>query len=314
MPVTNAAGHPSSLVMGIHQVSMSETNIAFDQRAQEFERHRSRLFGLAYRMLGVRAEAEDIVQESYLRWHAADHDAIRNAEAWLVTVATRLSIDRLRALQADRVSYVGEWLPEPIVEERPDRNTDLRDHISLAFMHLLERLGPEERAAFLLHEVLDTDYDEIARILNKSESAVRQTVYRARERVTKNRRRFDVDEAQHRALVGRFVEAVMKADEAELMALFTENATWTADGGGKVAAAINILHGNAILTKFLLGIRSKFPQDLSLNYVWVNGKPGFVVYQADRPFAAYSFEADGDKISAVYAVVNPDKLQGLKPA
>ncbi len=293
---------------------MSETNIAVDQRAHEFEQRRGRLFGLAYRMLGVRAEAEDIVQETYLRWHAADHDAVRNAEAWLVTVATRLSIDRLRSLQADRVSYVGEWLPEPIVDERPDRNADLRDDISLAFMHMLERLGAEERAAFLLHEVLDTEYPEIARILNKSESAVRQTVHRARERVSKDRRRFEVDEAQHRALVGRFVDAVMKADEGALMALFTENATWTSDGGGKAAAAVNILHGNTILTKFLLGIRSKFPADLHLNFLYVNGTPGFTVYHRGRPFAAYAFEADGDKISGVYAVVNPDKLQGLKQA
>ncbi len=293
---------------------MSNTNIAVDQRAREFETHRGRLFGLAYRMLGLRAEAEDIVQEAYLRWHAADHAAVRSAEAWLVTVATRLCIDRLRALQADRVSYVGEWLPEPIVDERPDRNADLRDDISLAFMHMLERLGPEERAAFLLHEVLDTDYPEIARILNKSESAVRQTVHRARERVSKDRRRFEVDEAQHRALVGRFVDAVMKADEGALMALFTENATWTADGGGKATATINILHGNAKLTKFLLGIRGKVPADLVVNFAYVNGTPGLALYSGGRPFAAYSIEADGDKISAVYAVVNPDKLQGLEQA
>jgi RNA polymerase sigma-70 factor (ECF subfamily) len=300
--------------MGAHQVSMSETNVAVDQRARDFEQHRGRLFGLAYRMLGLRAEAEDIVQETYLRWHAADHDAVRSPEAWLVTVATRLSIDRLRALQADRVSYVGEWLPEPIVDERPDHNADLRDDISLAFMHVLERLGPEERAAFLLHEVLDTDYPEIARILNKSESAVRQTVHRARERVSKDRRRFQVDEAQHRALVGRFVDAVMKADEGALMALFTENATWTADGGGKVAATINILHGNAILTKFLVGIRNKIPTGLAMNFAYINGAPGLEIYRDGRPFAAYAFEADGERISGVYAVVNPDKLQGLKQA
>ncbi len=313
-PVTNWAVSSSSFVMGIHQASMSQTNIVVDQRAREFEQHRGRLFGLAYRMLGLRAEAEDIVQETYLRWHAADHEAVRNTEAWLVTVATRLSIDRLRALQADRVSYVGEWLPEPIVDERPDRNADMRDNISMAFMHVLERLGPEERAAFLLHEVLDTDYPEIARILNKSESAVRQTVHRARERVSNDRRRFDVDEAQHRALVVRFVDAVMKADERELMSLFAENATWTADGGGKVAAAINVLHGNAILTKFLLGVRGKIPADLNVKFTSVNGTPGLALYAGGRPFAAYAIETEGEKISAVYAVLNPDKLQGMNQA
>jgi RNA polymerase sigma-70 factor (ECF subfamily) len=283
-------------------------------RAGEFEQHRSRLFGLAYRMLGMRAEAEDIVQEAYLRWHSADHDSLRSPEAWLVTVTTRLCIDRLRALDADRVSYFGEWLPEPIVDmhpnQRPDRSFEKREDISIAFLYVLQRLGPEERAAFLLHDVLEVDYSSIAEALNKSEAAVRQMVHRARERVRTDRPRFEVDEEQHRAIVGRFVEAVTAADEGALMALFAENATWTSDGGGKAAAAVNVLRGNRTLTKFVVGIRAKAEgTDYRFEFVPVNGTPGLVAWFQGRVFAVYSFETDGAQITGVYTVLNPDKLK-----
>lgn len=297
--------------MGVNQLQMPETKNNDDTRVQEFELHRSRLFGLAYRMLGLRAEAEDIVQETYLRWHGADQESLRSPEAWLVTVATRLSIDRLRALEADRVSYVGEWLPEPIVDARPDQALETRDDISIAFLYVLQRLGAEERAAFLLHEVLDTDYAEIACILDKSESAVRQIVHRARERVRTDRPRFEVDLEQHRALVGRFLESVLAADESALMSLFAENATWTADGGGKSAAALNVLRGNRTLTKFLLGIRSKAQAGFNVDFADINGSPGLLIRLDGKPAATYSFETDGERITEVYAVVNPDKLQGI---
>ena len=285
-------------------------------RAGEFEQHRSRLFGLAYRMLGMRAEAEDIVQEAYLRWHSADHDSLRSPEAWLVTVTTRLCIDRLRALEADRVSYFGEWLPEPIVDlhpkQRPDHSLEQREDISMAFLYVLQRLGPEERAAFLLHEVLDTDYPSISEALGKSESAVRQMVHRARERVKTDRPRFEVDQEQHRAIVGRFVEAATAADEGALMALFAENATWTSDGGGKAAAAVNVLHGNRTLTKFVLGVRAKAAgTDFRLEFVSVNQTPGLVAWYEGHVFAVYSFDTNGSQITGVYTVLNPDKLKGV---
>lgn len=278
----------------------------------EFEQHRARLFGLAYRMLGMRAEAEDIVQETYLRWHAADRDSFRSPEAWLVTVATRLCIDRLRSLEAERLTYVGEWLPEPIVETRPDHSLQQRDDISIAFLYLLQRLAPEERAAFLLRDVLDSDYAGIAEILGKSEAAVRQVVHRARERVRNDRPRFEVNEDQHRAIVGRFVEAVLSADENALMSLFAENATWTSDGGGKAAAAVNVLHGNKIITKFVMGIRAKSAgTDYTVNLATINAMPGLIAWYEGRVFATYSFETDGEHITAVYAVLNPDKLKDV---
>jgi len=290
---------------------MPETTQNKDTRVMEFEVHRSRLFGLAYRMLGLRAEAEDIVQETYLRWHGADVESLRSPEAWLVTVATRLVIDRLRALEADRVSYVGEWLPEPIVDLRPDREMESREDISIAFLYVLQRLGAEERAAFLLHEVLDTDYAKIARILDKSEPAVRQIVHRARERVRTDRPRFEVNQEEHRELVGRFLDAVLSSDESALLALFAENATWVADGGRKAAAAVNVLRGNRTLTKFVLGIRAKAQAGLRVDVVDINGLPGLLIRIDGKSVATYAFETDGEHITEVYAIVNPDKLQGI---
>src|SRR5690242_6965271 len=164
-------------------------------RASEFERYRSRLFGIAYRMLGAVEDAEDLVQETYLRWHEADADAVRNPEAWLVAVVSRLSIDRLRRASTERETYVGNWLPEPIgYDDRlaTDRETELASDLSMAFLVLLERLAPEERAAFLLREVFDCGYDEIAHVLEKSEDATRQIVHRARMRVHNDRLRFSV--------------------------------------------------------------------------------------------------------------------------
>jgi len=298
----------------LHQVSFSREDT--DRRVAEFEKHRGRLFGLAYRMLGLQAEAEDIVQEAYLRWHAADVDSLRTPEAWLVTVATRLCIDRLRALQAERRNYVGEWLPEPIVVEtrpsmRPDHASELAEDLSIAFLYLLQRLGPEERAALLLHDVFDCGYPEIARVLDKTEVAVRQIVRRARERVRTDRPRFEVTEEKHREMIERFVQAVRTVDEQALMALFAADATWTSDGGGKAAAAINVLRGNEKISKFMAGVARKGREQagaVTLKMPRVNGMPALAVYLSGKLFAVYQFVTDGDKIHEVYAVLNPDKL------
>ncbi|MFL6335467.1 MAG: sigma-70 family RNA polymerase sigma factor [Pyrinomonadaceae bacterium] len=202
-----------------------------------FEPLRGRLFAVAYRMTGTRADAEDIVQEAYLRWHQADAGAVRSPEAWLVSVATRLSIDRLRKASAEREKYTGPWLPEPLFgDPSPEERLELASDISLAFMVLLERLAPVERAAFLLHDVFDRDYPEIACVLRKSEAACRQVVHRARERVRSERRRFRAGEEEYRGLIEKFTEAARAGDEATLLSLFAEDATLTSDGGGVVPA------------------------------------------------------------------------------
>jgi RNA polymerase sigma-70 factor, ECF subfamily len=277
---------------------------------EEFERLRPRLFGLAYRMIGVRADAEDIVQDAYVRWHNVDRDTIDNAEAWLVTTTTRLALDRLRRLKTEREAYVGPWLPEPIVSaaEMPDRDLELAADLSIAMMTLLETLAPEERAAFLLHDVFDVDYAQIASILDRSEAACRQVIHRARERVRGSRRRFESTTEAKRALIEQFKEATMAADEAALLALFTPDVVWTADGGGKTAASPRPLHGIDRIVALVLGIRRKWLANSVLEVTTVNGEPGLLVRDGDTVTAIMAFDVDQGRIASVYAVVNPEKL------
>jgi RNA polymerase sigma-70 factor (ECF subfamily) len=276
-----------------------------------FETLRGRLFGLAYRMLGVRAEAEDVVQETYIRWHHSERPAIRNPEAWLVTTATRLAIDRLRALSAERKAYSGPWLPEPLVTstQPPDSQIDLAADLSIAFLVLLERLGPEERAAFLLHEVFDRDYDEIATTLGKSEAACRQIVHRARERVRSNRPRFRATDADKARILHQFTKAVEARDERTLLALFAPDATWTADGGGQVPASPRPIVGADRLVTLVIGLQERLYRNrTTFQLALVNGEPGLCVRIDGEAIAVMAVECDSHRIHAVYGVVNPDKL------
>jgi RNA polymerase sigma-70 factor (ECF subfamily) len=274
-----------------------------------FEALRGRLFGLAYRMLGSRADAEDIVQETYVRWHQTAQGDVENPEAWLVTATTRLAIDRLRRLKTEREAYVGPWLPEPIVSHAPDRDLDLAADLSMAFLTLLERLGPEERAALLLHDVFDVGYREIAAVIERSEAACRQVVHRARERVRGDRKRFDVTESVKVELLQKFMAAAEARDEQALLALFAPDAIWTADGGGKSAAAPRPIVGNDRIARLVIGLRDKFwAVDRTLEVATVNGETGLCIRDGGRLTATMSIETDGEHIFAVYAVVNPDKL------
>ncbi|HEX5110853.1 MAG TPA: RNA polymerase sigma-70 factor [Vicinamibacterales bacterium] len=276
-----------------------------------FESVRGRLFGLAYRMLGSRADAEDIVQEAYVRWHEAEQEPIRNPEAWLITATSRLAIDRLRRLKTEREAYVGPWLPEPFVSHvpPPDEHLELSGDLSMAFLTLLERLAPEERAAFLLHDVFDVDYDAIASVLGRSEAACRQVVHRARTRVHGERKRFDATEAAKTSLLRKFTAALDASDEPALLELFAPEATWTADGGGKAGAGVRPIVGSAQIARLVLGLREKFlSADHVLEIASVNGETGLCLRAGGRLTATMSIETDGERILAVYAVVNPDKL------
>jgi RNA polymerase sigma-70 factor (ECF subfamily) len=277
--------------------------------ASTFETHRRRLFGIAYRMLGSRADAEDIVQEAYVRWHQARGDAIENAEAWLVTTTTRLAIDRLWRVKTEREAYTGPWLPEPIVTRTPDRDLDLAADLSIAFLTMLERLAPEERAALLLHDVFDIGYPAIASVLDRSEAACRQIVHRARQRVRGERKRFDVDAAARTALLEKFMAAVDARDEQALMALLAPDATWTADGGGKTAASPRPIVGADRIAKLLVGLREKFWGGARrMEIVTINGEPGLWVRDDDKVVATLSILTDGERILEGYSIVNPDKL------
>jgi RNA polymerase sigma-70 factor (ECF subfamily) len=285
------------------------------RRSVIFEQSRRRLFGLAYRMLGSKADAEDMVQEAYLRWHQANADEIRSPEAWLVTVVTRLCIDRLRRGAAERETYQGIWLPEPLFGElppAPDEQVELASNLSMAFMILLERLAPAERAAFLLRDVFDCPYSEIARIIGKSETACRQIVSRARDRVRRDQPRFEASEEDRRRLIEKFAAAIDADDEQTLLALFAEDATLTPDGGGKAPAARNVVRGAERLTRLFLGVARKLQGKITRSVLPINGEPGLVTFVDGRPVSALSFVTDGARIHALYNVLNPDKLKDIE--
>lgn len=288
-------------------------------RAAAFNAHRSRLFGIAYRMLGSRAEAEDVLQDAYLRWHAAKADDIHIPEAWLTTVTTRLSIDRLRALKTEREHYPGNWLPEPLIgaqaeardDDTPERLVEFASDVSTAFLMVLERLGPEERAAFLLREVFELDYVEVAQMLGKSQATCRQLVHRSKERVRQNRPRFEVSRAAHLRLLERFIEASSSGDLGQLKALFAEDATFTADGGGKAPAVLRVLRGADRLARFFHVIARRFHHQFDYRVVEINGVPGLLRYSHGRLDSVFTLVTDGQKILDLYSLRNPDKLKGI---
>jgi len=286
-----------------------------NDRLAVFNEHRSRLYGIAYRMLGTRADAEDMVQEAYVRWHHTDIERLRAPEAWLVTATTRLCIDRLRAARTEREAYVGPWLPEPITgtgsAPPADAESELASDLSVAFLVVLERLAPEERAAFLLHEVFDSGYADIAGILGKSEATCRQIVHRARQRVQQDRPRFKVSEAARGRLLERFLEALRTEDRSALLSLFAADATWTSDGGGRAKAARKVMRSGELVSRFALGIWRRYLKNQTHRLVMVNGQAGLVGFKGQQPSWVLTVETDGVRILSAYAVVNPDKLKGI---
>jgi len=287
-----------------------------DNPTATFNTLRPRLFGIAYRMLGVRADAEDIVQEAWLRWHHGGAVEARTPEAWLVTVTTRLAIDRLRSAMAERQLYFGPWLPEPLVDVAPPAEQALEDagDLSTAFLMMLERLGPEERAVFLLHQVFEFDHAEVAAMVGKSEAACRKTLQRARERVRAGRPRFVVDREAHLALLGRFVEAARSGDPARVQALLAPDAAYIGDGGGKARTTVRTVTGAGRVARLVIGIERKWNDEGRHDFITVNGEPGLLTWRDGLPDSVCSIRVDGGRIGAIYVVRNPDKLGALRAA
>jgi RNA polymerase sigma-70 factor (ECF subfamily) len=280
-------------------------------RSGEFERHRPRLFGIAYRMLSSRADAEDVLQDAYLRWHRGVSSELRSPEAWLVTTVTRLFIDRLRAVRAEREHYVGPWLPEPLIGDAPaaDAPAELSSSLSIAFLVVLEQLSPDERAAFLLREVFDTDYAEIAQILGKSEAACRQMLSRARKRIREQRPCAQVSAAAHRSVLERFAHAIQMQDKAALLELVSEGANWTSDGGGETRAALKVIRGRDRVVRFALGVLGRHMDQLAFEMTCANGEPALAIRAEGKLFSIITVLTDGMRILDVYAVLNPRKLE-----
>lgn len=285
-----------------------------EEKVEIFKKHRARLFGIAYRMLGTHAEAEDIVQETYIKWHEADAQEIENAEAWLVTIATRLSIDRLRKASKLRETYIGPWLPEPLViseKPTPQEELELASNLSMAFMFLLERLSPVERAAFLLHDIFDCGYADIARIVGKTETASRQLIHRARERVRTEKTRFQTDETERVKLIKKFSEASITGDETALFELFSDEIVSVSDGGGRVTASRKIIRNKAKLSHALAMFGKKFGESFKNVFFRINGELGILTFIEGKIYSATTFEFENGKISAMYRVMNPDKLKQI---
>jgi RNA polymerase sigma-70 factor, ECF subfamily len=280
---------------------------------QIFAGHRDRLFGIAYRMLGSRADAEDVLQDAWLRWHEQDAAELRSTEAWLTTMVTRLAIDRLRAAKTQRTTYFGPWLPEPLAEAEvptPQSHAEFASDLSLAFMLLLERLGEEERAAFILHDVFDCDYDDIAETLGKTTPACRQLVHRARERVATERRRFRVDEEARIAMLNRFIAAAKSGDFNSIKSMFAPDARMTSDGGGKAVAVIRPLHGAERIARLWWAIsRRREAPHIERRLVRVNGEVGFAFFYKGRMHSVATVDTDGHHIYGYYSIANPDKLR-----
>jgi RNA polymerase sigma-70 factor (ECF subfamily) len=284
-----------------------------DNRLQTFEQQRPLLFSIAYRMLGSVMEAEDAVQESYLRYMATDADAIQSPKAFLSTVVTRLCLDQLKSARVKREEYFGPWLPEPLLTaDAPDELLARHESISMAFLLLLETLSPVERAVFLLREVFDYEYETIAQIVGKREANCRQLHSRAKKHIHSGRPRFTPSPQEQQQLVGKLFTAMQLGDNDAFAALLAEDVELRSDGGGKAAAAIHPLHGRETVMRFLLGIYSRRPPNTAAELSEVNGAPALVVRVDGKIENVMSFEIGGAGIRAIRIVRNPEKLRHLE--
>jgi RNA polymerase sigma-70 factor, ECF subfamily len=289
---------------------MSRDETSSGTLVETFEHHRPLLFSIVYRMLGSVMDAEDVVQEAYLRWQRTSAEDIHSPRSYLSAIVTRLAIDRLRSAKARRERYVGPWLPEPLPTEQDPAVLD--ESLSMAFLVLLESLSPTERAVFLLREVFDYDYPEVASIVNKSETNCRQIARRARQSVAARRPRFESSPEQEERLMESFLEACTSGDMEGLLSLLSEDVTLWTDGGGKTRAALNPIHGADKVARFFSGILRKAPPGLFVRRTRINGRPAFVGYFEDgSPQSVATFDAAEGSIQGIRLVVNPDKLQNI---
>jgi RNA polymerase sigma-70 factor (ECF subfamily) len=277
---------------------------------ETFEQQRPLLFGIAYRMLGSAMDAEDIVQEAYLRYVRAADGTVQHPKAYLAKIVTRLCLDQLKSAQAQRETYIGPWLPEPIMTEiAPDARPVEVETLSLAFLLLLETLSPAERAVFILREVFDYEYAEVANMLDRDEAACRQLLRRARVHMGEERQRFQTTPDHHMALLTRFVQAVSSGDIEALRQLLTDDVIAVSDGGGKAAAALRPLHGQAAVSAFVIGLAQRTTPLFQVEMATLNGTPAFLLKMGDRIDTALLLATTATGIARVLFVRNPDKLR-----
>jgi RNA polymerase sigma-70 factor, ECF subfamily len=284
-------------------------------RLATFDQYRSLLFSIAYRMLGSVADAEDMLQETFIRWQQAANNNIDSPRAFLVTIVSRLCINHLQSARVQREEYVGQWLPEPIVTDPgsdPLAIIKVDESLSMAFLVLLERLTPVERAVFLLREVFEYEYSEIAAVLGQSEVNCRQILRRARQHVSAMRPRFKVSSKKQNDLLQRFLEAMGTGDMKGLVALLSSDVVLHSDGGGKAIAVPNLIHGADNVARGILGgFRKLLPKTLVRRLARINGEPGVVSYLDGKPYSVFTLDAVDGRVRAIYILTNPEKLSHL---
>lgn len=288
-----------------------------DPHAAAFETHRRLLTGVAYRMLGSVSDAEDMVQETWLRWMRADLNEVKTPKSWLLTIVSRLCLDRLKSAQVQREEYYGTWLPEPLLPEGPNSTAadEVDESVSIALLMVLEKLSPAERAGFLLHEVFGHTFDEIGEILGKSSVNCRKLVSRARERVRAEKPRFSTTNGEHEELLSRFLNACRVGEMEPLMDLLGEGVSLYSDGGGKANALPQVLTGRDAIAKFFVGVAKLggsgggFLHTRATNF---NGAPGMLIDFEGHPATALSLDIQNGKIVKIFAHRNPDKLRAFE--
>jgi RNA polymerase sigma-70 factor, ECF subfamily len=298
--------------MGIE--SRTATRESLMSSLDDFNHHRPLLFAIAYRMLGTATDAEDMVQETFLRWHQTARERVRSAKTYLTAIVTRLCIDRLRSARVQRERYVGTWLPEPILTQQSNNSTDLMelaDSLSIAFLTVLERLSPIERAVFLLRDVFEFEYEEIGLMVDKSPANCRQIFRRAKQHLADERPRFPVSRSQQEQITDQFLDASVKGNLQDLLLLLAKDVTFLSDGGGQVVAALKPLHGATKVARFLLAVYRKWLGDASFHLIEINGQPGIITCFGDRIHGVMTFEIVDNYIQSIYSVRNPDKLKQI---
>ncbi len=286
-----------------------------DAWTDTFEAHRDRLFNLAYRMLGQVQAAEDAVQDAYLRWRSVEPDTVDDPGAYLTTIVTRLCLDELSSARAERETYTGPWLPEPVVEpmDRPDRAAEQSDAVSLAMLVVLETLPPRQRAVYVLREAMELPYTEIAGIVDESEAYCRKLAQRARDQMEETDVTTDARPEEQAQLIDDFISAIESGDAEAVAQTLAEDAVVTSDGGGKVTAARRPVEGREHITRFLLGVSEQAPDDLEAEFVLVNGRPGLLATVDGEPQSVWFFHLRDGRVQNAYAVLNPDKLRHVQP-
>jgi RNA polymerase sigma-70 factor (ECF subfamily) len=283
-------------------------------RIEVFTRHRPLLFSIAYRLTGSVMDAEDILQEAFLRWQNTTDDDVRSPKAYLSAIVTRLGIDHLRSAQVQREDYLGPWLPEPLVTDQPPDTAVLAESLSMAFLVLLESLSPVERAVFLLREVFDYEYEEIAKIVEKSEANCRQLVRRAKAHLADRRPRFNTSKEQQQQITFQFAQACLNGNLNGLLSLLAEDVVNYSDGGGKATAATKPVYSSDKVARFWMGLTRNAPPGFTAQFGTANGQPAILGYVNGKPYSVSILHIEAGRIQGIYNILNPEKLKRVPPA